>query len=975
MTHEFRNITRPLRNQYLFFLGIILITIVTNQVIIRYNIQKNNQAASIINTAGRQRMLSQRISKLVYNVTDQIKCNENINPALLDSLTILIAQFKNAHQALSTGNGYLAITTKPSVKVKSMLDDNIPGLDSIVTAANNILKTQNVETADASIETLRQNDVQFLLQMEKTVAMLEIEYEESQEKINKILTTLTTVSILAILLSFILIFLPTIRKLRTSNELLTKATDRLFLATGAGEIGVWEYEVATDKLLWDDEMYKLYGLSPENFNGLLKSWFKTIHPDDVSRVVKELRSALHGKEEINTEFKIVLHDGTVRYIRAQAASLYNRDGKVVRLTGINMDITHQRVAEKKLQESKEVLAKAQQIAKMGSWEWDIKTGEEHWSDEQYRIFGLEPNGVPVDYELFASSLHPDDEAKVNKAIADALAGIKNYEIDFRIISKQGGIKHVEARGEVYRDANGKPEKMVGTVLDITEKKLLQTDLVLREEQFRSAFEYSAIGMAIVSLEGKWLRVNKQICDIVGYTEKELLALTFQELTHPDDLNNDIDNLKKIIAGDIDTYQMEKRYLHKNGSIVWVLLNVSLVRDEEGNPFNFISQIEDITQRKKDQTELLRSNQELTALFDSGNHVSTISTDLNGTINYFSKGAETLLGYTADEMVNKHSPAIIHKKEEVEKRGNELSEKFGKEIRGFDVFVEYAKQGQYESREWTYVKKSGEEFAVQLVVTAIKNDENKIVGFLGIATDISWQKEKEKELRESLDIIGEQNKRLLNFAHIVSHNLRSHSGNIAMLLNLYDDADDPEEKEEMVGHLKGISGALSESIKNLNEVVSIQTNINKQREKLNLNKYIAKTIEILSGDINLKNGQIINNVPDDVEVDFNAAYMESVLLNFLSNGIKYKHPDRPPVVTIDALHDDGKLVLQIADNGLGIDMGKYGDKLFGMYKTFHGNSDAKGIGLFITKNQVEAMGGKIEVESEVNKGTTFKIFLK
>jgi PAS domain S-box-containing protein len=975
MTHEFKNITRPLRNQYLFFLGIILITIVTNQVIIRYNIQKNNQAAAIINTAGRQRMLSQRISKLVYNITDQIKGGENVNPTLLDSLTLLIAQFKNAHQALSTGNGYLAITAKPTPRVKSMLDDNIPGLDSIITAAQNLLKTRNAETADASIETMRRNDVQFLLQMEKTVAVLEIEYEESQESINKILITLTTVSILAILLSFVFIFLPTIRKLGTSNELLTKATDRLFLATGAAEIGVWEYEVATDKLLWDDEMFKLYALSPENFNGLLKSWFRTIHPEDVSRVVKELRSALHGKEEIDSEFKIVLPNGDVRYIRAQAASQYNRNGKVVRLTGINMDITHQRVAEMKLQESKEVLARAQQIAKMGSWEWDIKTGEERWSDEQYRIFGLEPDGKPVDYDLFINSLHPDDEEKVLKAINDALTGVKPYDEEFRIIAKQGGIKHIEARGEVYRNSTGEPVKMIGTVLDVTEKKSLQTDLVLREEQFRGAFEYSAIGMAIVSLEGKWLRVNKQLCDIVGYTENELLALTFQQLTHPDDLDTDIGNLKKILAGDIDTYQIEKRYFHKNGSIVWILLKVSMVRDHDGNPYHFISQIEDITQRKKDQTALLRSNQELTALFDSGNHVSTISTDLNGTINYFSKGAETLLGYTADEMVNKQSPAIIHKRDEVEKRGDELSKKFGKEIRGFDVFVEYAKQGQYESREWTYVKKNGEEFPVQLVVTSIKNEENEIIGFLGIATDISWQKEKESELRESLDIIGEQNKRLLNFAHIVSHNLRSHSGNIAMLLSLYDDSETPEEKEEMVGHLKGISSALAESIKNLNEVVSIQTNINKQREKINLNKYIAKTIEILSGDINLKNGQIINNVPNDIEVDFNPAYMESVLLNFLSNGIKYKHPERNPVVTIDALHEDGKLILQIADNGLGIDLNKYGDKLFGMYKTFHGNSDAKGIGLFITKNQVEAMGGKIEVESEVNKGTTFKIFLK
>ena len=113
------------------------------------------------------------------------------------------------------------------------------------------------------------------------------------------------------------------------------------------------------------------------------------------------------------------------------------------------------------------------------------------------------------------------------------------------------------------------------------------DPLSSDSLFQSAFEFAAIGMALVSLEGKWLRVNRSICKITGYSEVELLARTFQDITHPDDLEADLENVRKMLAGEIDTYQMEKRYFHKNGSIVWILLSVSLVRTKSGEPLFFI----------------------------------------------------------------------------------------------------------------------------------------------------------------------------------------------------------------------------------------------------------------------------------------------------------------------------------------------------------------------------------------------------
>ncbi len=246
---------------------------------------------------------------------------------------------------------------------------------------------------------------------------------------------------------------------------------------------------------------------------------------------------------------------------------------------------------------------------------------------------------------------------------------------------------------------------------------------------------------------------------------------------------------------------------------------------------------------------------------------------------------------------------------------------------------------------------------------------------GTIQDITDRKNAEIELNNSFNIVTEQNKRLLNFSYIVSHNLRSHTSNITSLLTLLEEEESREGKEQLMNHIRNVSDLLNETMINLNDVVSIQKNINLIVEPLPLRSYVDKAIEILSEQIVLKKAVVNNAIPKETIVTYNPAYLESIVLNFISNAIKYSHPERTPLVTISCSEKPGETILQIKDNGTGIDLEKYGHKLFGMYKTFHGNKDARGIGLFICKNQIETMGGKIEVESEIGEGTTFKIYIK
>jgi two-component system cell cycle sensor histidine kinase/response regulator CckA len=179
-----------------------------------------------------------------------------------------------------------------------------------------------------------------------------------------------------------------------------------------------------------------------------------------------------------------------------------------------------------------------------------------------------------------------------------------------LVTRDGRRVPVEVTSTLFTDEQGGPLGVLGLVRDVSDRKRDEEILLESEERFRSAFDYAAIGMALVAPDGGWLQVNRALCDLVGYSRDELLGGTFQDITHPDDLETDLGYVRQMLAGEIDTYQMEKRYFHKLGHVVWVLLSVSLVRASDGSPLYFISQIQDITARKHAHEALERSEAQL-----------------------------------------------------------------------------------------------------------------------------------------------------------------------------------------------------------------------------------------------------------------------------------------------------------------------------------------------------------------------------
>lgn len=234
------------------------------------------------------------------------------------------------------------------------------------------------------------------------------------------------------------------------------------------------------------------------------------------------------------------------------------------------------------------------------------------------------------------------------------------------------------------------------------------------------------------------------------------------------------------------------------------------------------------------------------------------------------------------------------------------------------------------------------------------------------------KDRELELLNKISKSNELNSMLLNLFYTVSHNLNSYTSNIKMLLDLIDFEENPIENRMNLNYLRTVSNDLNKTITELSQIVYVQNNLDFVKEELNLNQYLKKVKNIIDGYTVDDRVRFINHVPDDAFINHNPAYLESILLNFSTNAIKYAHPDRFPVIEFSFSVENDRKILTIADNGLGIDLERYGDSLFGLNQTFHQHEKANGIGLYLTKYQIEAMKGKVSVKSKVGEGTTFKI---
>jgi PAS domain S-box-containing protein len=333
------------------------------------------------------------------------------------------------------------------------------------------------------------------------------------------------------------------------------------------------------------------------------------------------------------------------------------------------------------------------------------------------------------------------------------------------------------------------------------------------------------------------------------------------------------------------------------------------------------------------------------------------------VTYASKSYCDLFGYSVQEALQMKSEDILQAMHENDRE----------RIRMY-VAKNLALKNANFKYEFRLKTRSGNYYWREDTASVLYNPDGSYSKYIVITRDINKNKVATEEIKRLYEVSQIQNKKLEDFTYIVSHNIRSNSCNISMLLDLINDSKDVLEKEEYFKLLKESNDKLTETLHYLNETISIKNNFNNSKISLNIKSEVNKVLNSINAIIKKENIKIVVNIDNDLKINTVPSYFESIILNLVSNSIKYKSNIDNPIIEISSKKSGSNLIFSVKDNGLGIDLEKNKDKIFGMYKTFHNNQDAVGIGLFMTKNHVETLGGKIEVFSKVNEGSEFKISL-
>jgi PAS domain S-box-containing protein len=573
-------------------------------------------------------------------------------------------------------------------------------------------------------------------------------------------------------------------------------------------------------------------------------------------------------------------------------------------------------------------------------------------------------------KCFFDTLHLTPEVigkPLEEIFGDEIA--RSAQINNKVVLKSGENKEFH---QTVRDRNGHPQYyktykfpfkdkeggMVGAVaFNVTKRIKLEEELYQSEAQFKQAFEHSLVGMALISPQGKWERVNRSLCQMLGYTEHEMKSLTIQDLTHPDDLKGSQTILEDLALGRIEEVKYEKRYLHKDGRAIWVVIAATMLYDSAGKALHYVSQIEDITKRKEIENDLVLSEKKYRTIFENVQDVF-YQTNQEGIVTEISPSIAQHSGYLRTEIIGKPVGDFYYYPQD--------RERIIEQLRINGTVIDFEVRLKTKDEELRYAS-----------VNAKLNVENGVItGTEGSMRDVTRRKFQENALQALNTELTASNEQKNKLFSIIGHDLRNPiSGSLQLLdLTLNDFAS--SSADEVHSYLSMMKTELSNANILLEDLLTwAKSQFNAVSfnpvEVENLGSLINKCIKTVSPMAVKKNISIIPYLKGELLLHADTGMLETIIRNLLSNAVKFT--DTGGDIILKAVGNDNGVLFSVKDNGRGIPKHKI-DELFNKnsnYTTF-GTSGEKGtgLGLSLCNDFVLKHGGSLWVESEEGSGTTF-----
>lgn len=746
-------------------------------------------------------------------------------------------------------------------------------------------------------------------------------------------------------------------------------------------IGGWDVDLVKNEVTWTKVTYDIHevpaGYMPELGSGI--SFYKEGWSREL--ITKLFGEAVEKGLPFDEEFKLVTAKQNEIWIRSFGKPEFE-NGKCIRVFGAFQDIDQQKKRQLELKDARDRFQSIFDNSPVGALLFDFSNAILAINPASREIFGFEDYSEEAIAKInFEDFIKPDsinflDDVK-NHLVTKKN---KNFKVEIQCFHNSGRTITCSMISSVMPGHANSDDLIITKVQDITEQKELQRLATENANKFIKAFENSPNGMGVVGTNGDWVMINKNLSQMMGYSKSELLKLSFSDITHPDDQQIDAHFIKSLLNRKIEHYSVEKRYVHKKGKIVHCHLNVSAIYDEHGHVTSLINQVVDMTQRLKAQKDLKHTLSDLQGLLDATTQIIIVETDLNHVIRKFNKGAERMLGYKAEEVVGKKRPGLFHIQEEIEKKRIQLSNDNLDALNADDIFSYNVSSGTTESQEWTYKRKNGSEFPVQLVVTTIRNQENLITGYLGVATDISELKAMAESLIISKEKAEMASKSKSEFLANMSHEIRTPLNGVIGFTDLLMRTELSASQSNYMQTVYNSANSLLELLNDILDFSKIEAGkLELHEEKIDIIELCEQTIDLFKHQAHKKGLEILLNIAPNIErfVWVDSLRLKQIMINLIGNAIKFTQEGeielKIKAETTGQNVDEKIFTFSMRDTGIGIAPQNL-DKIFFAFDQEDASTTRKfggsGLGLTISNRLLELMGSKLEVASTSSVGSVF-----
>lgn len=707
-------------------------------------------------------------------------------------------------------------------------------------------------------------------------------------------------------------------------------------------ITIWDIESLTI-LEVNNSVIEKFGYIREEWEGM--SVLQNRPPEEHGQIKESARLLLIGEQPVFNEMGAqIKKNGEVVQMEISSHKIIYKNRPAI--LSHARDVTEQKKAEQELRKSevqfRSLIDHAADAIFMVS-DWGIIFDVNQSASTLLQYTREELIGMSV-LELYPVHMR----AAVPILIWDALKQSNIYINETVLYRKDGTGVQVEISRKMLPDATG----AIAIVRDITERFKAEEKLRQSEEKYRSLTENITDAIVLTDADNLTIYRSPATERITGYSDDEANIMNLLDLIHPDDKAQSVEGYLKAMEEPGVPNHFKVRIRHKEGHYAWIEgTTLNMFHNESIKAL--VTNFRDITVRKQAEEQLA-----LSALIVNSSDDAIISKTIDGKITSWNHGAEKVLGYTAEEAIGQSIYMLIAPElydEEVMISGNI---KQGKAV------------DHYETRR---IRKDGRVINVSLTISPIMDESGQVIGASKIMRDITEQKTMELERDKIMEELIQRNRDLEQFSYIVSHNLRAPVANIIGISDFMQRPGlNPTKKEQLGEGLSKSVQALDLVIKDLNQILKSKREISEQNSRVNFSELLHAIKLSIANLVKQERVHFIIDFTEAEEMVTLKSYLYSIFYNLITNSIKYRQPHTDPVIEIRSKLTQSGIELMFKDNGLGIDLKKKGEQVFGLYKRFHSHTEGKGMGLYMVKTQVETLGGKISIESEVNKGTVFKI---